>query len=575
MRDAAGFDAVSPLPEASPLVRFADLVLNLDASTLARDSGEAILLTRGEFALLRIFVGKPGRVLSRDTLLDAVTNRRFEPFDRSVDVLVAKLRRKIEPHPKHPRLIVTVPGEGYRFDGLTQPWSPRQKPSVALRASGDEDVGADRDPGSDALAAERSSAFAAAREAKMRMPGRREPPRFSIVILPFANIGGDQEQDYFADGVTDSLTTDLSRIRGAFVIGRSTAFVYKGEAADVRQIGRDLNVRYVLEGSVQRVGKRVRVNVQLIETETAAHLWAERFDKPVANLFDMQDEIVARLAGALNTELVTAEARRAEQAPTPDSMDLYFQGRAWLNKGRVPDNIARARSLFDRALAADPDNVDALVVLAAVDAIEGSSSFVDPAAAFLAAESKLDKALSSVPDHARGNMIVGYVHIMTKRAAQGIAECEHTLSLDRNLALAHAFIGLGKIYIGHAEETDNHIFEALRLSPHDPAAYLWMNYAGTAKNHLGRWDQAVAWFRRSIEANRNHPYTHFRLAAALAQLGRPEEAQSAVKAGFTLNPNFAISGARTAWTARSDDKTYLAQLEPILDGLRKAGVREG
>jgi tetratricopeptide (TPR) repeat protein len=218
---------------------------------------------------------------------------------------------------------------------------------------------------------------------------------------------------------------------------------------------------------------------------------------------------------------------------------------------------------------------DALVVLAAVDAIEGSSSFVDPAAAFLAAESKLVRALSSVPDHARGNMILGYVHIMTKRSAQGIAECEHTLSLDRNLAQAHAFIGLGKIYIGHAEETDNHIFEALRLSPHDTAAYLWMNYAGTAKNHLGRWDQAVAWFRRSIEANRNHPYTHFRLAAALAQLGRPEEAQSAVKAGFTLNPNFAISGARTAWTARSDDKTYLAQLEPILDGLRKAGVREG
>ena len=126
--------------------------------------------------------------------------------------------------------------------------------------------------------------------------GHREPPRLSIVVLPFANIGGDPEQEYFADGVTDSLTTDLSRIRGAFVIGRSTAFTYKGKAADVRQIGRELNVRYVLEGSVQRGGKRLRVNVQLLDAETASHIWAERFDKPVADLFDMQDEIVSRLA---------------------------------------------------------------------------------------------------------------------------------------------------------------------------------------------------------------------------------------------------------------------------------------
>ena len=152
------------------------------------------------------------------------------------------------------------------------------------------------------------------------------PPRLSIVVLPFANIGGDPEQEYFADGVTDSLTTDLSRIRGAFVIGRSTAFTYKGKAADVRQIGRELNVRYVLEGSVQRGGNRLRVNVQLLEAETASHIWAERFDKPIADLFDMQDEIVSRLANALGQELVRAEARRAERKANPDSMDHYFLG---------------------------------------------------------------------------------------------------------------------------------------------------------------------------------------------------------------------------------------------------------
>ena len=192
-----------------------------------------------------------------------------------------------------------------------------------------------------------------------------------MVVLPFANIGGDPEQQHFVDGVTESLTTDLSRIRHAVVIGRNTAFTYKGKPVDLKQIGRELNVRYVLEGSVQRGGNRMRVNVQLIDAETGNHLWAERFDKPLADLFDMQDEIVARLAGAFNAQLVAAEARRAEQAPTPDSMDLYFQGLAWLNKGVTPDNIARARSFFDRALAADPDNVDALIGSASADMVGG------------------------------------------------------------------------------------------------------------------------------------------------------------------------------------------------------------
>ena len=205
-------------------------------------------------------------------------------------------------------------------------------------------------------------------------PEKSAPPRLSMVVLPFANIGGGAEQEHFVDGVTESLTTDLSRIRGSFVIGRNTAFTYKGKAVDLKQIGRELNVRYVLEGSIQRGGNRMRVNVQLIDAETGNHLWAERFDKPLADLFDMQDEIVARLAGALNAQLVVAEARRAGQAATPNSIDLYFQGMAWFNKGLIPSNLAQAHGYFDRALAADPDNVEALIWLAGVEAIEGVNS---------------------------------------------------------------------------------------------------------------------------------------------------------------------------------------------------------
>ena len=192
-------------------------------------------------------------------------------------------------------------------------------------------------------------------------PDKAGPPRLSIVVLPFANIGGDPEQEYFVDGVTESLTTDLSRISGSFVIGRNTAFTYKGKHVDLKQIGRELNVRYVLEGSVQRSGNRLRINVQLIDAETGAHLWAERFEKPVADLFDMQDEIVARLANQLGTQLIAAEARRAEQAPHPNSMDLYFQGMACLNKGWITEHATQARGFFERALAIDPGNIEALV----------------------------------------------------------------------------------------------------------------------------------------------------------------------------------------------------------------------
>jgi TolB-like protein/Flp pilus assembly protein TadD len=408
----------------------------------------------------------------------------------------------------------------------------------------------------------------------VQAPEKSAPPRLSMVVLPFANIGGDPEQEHFVDGVTESLTTDLSRIPGAVVIGRNTAFTYKGKPVDLKQIGCELNVRYVLEGSVQRVGNRMRVNVQLIDAETGNHLWAERFDKPLADLFDMQDEIVARLASALNTQLVAAEARRSEQTPTPDSMDLYFQGLAWRNKGSTPDNVAQSRRFFDLALSADPDNVDALVASARADVVEGALLFTtDRIAAFAAAEAKLTKALSSVPDHARAHSLLGLVEILTKRAAEGIAECKHALELDRNLALAHSFIGIGKVLIGRAEETEAHIAEAVRLSPRDAMAYVWISIAGDAQNHLGCWEQAVAWFRRAIEANRNNP-VYFNLAAALAQLGRLDEARSAVRAGLALNPAYTISRRRATWTAQSDDPTYLAQLESIFEGMRKAGVPE-
>ncbi|MGH7090878.1 MAG: adenylate/guanylate cyclase domain-containing protein, partial [Stellaceae bacterium] len=297
-------------------------------------------------------------------------------------------------------------------------------------------------------------------------------PRLSIVVLPFANIGGDPEQEYFVDGVTESLTTDLSRIRGSFVIARNTAFTYKGKPIDVKQIGRDLNVRYVLEGSVQRGGARFRVNVQLIDAETGNHLWAERFDKPLADLLDMQDELVARLANQLGTELIAAEARRAEKAPNPDAVDLCFQGRAWLNKGINPEHFQKAHDYFAQALALDPDHVEALVGQAHISWQSVATFQTDRRGALAGGEAAATRALQLAPNHAAAHFVLGSIFVYAGHPSQGISEYERTLALDRNLAGAQAGFGYAKIFTGCAEAAEMPLREALRLSPRDTDAYM-------------------------------------------------------------------------------------------------------
>ena len=403
---------------------------------------------------------------------------------------------------------------------------------------------------------------------------RSVPPRLSIVVLPFVNIGGDPEQEYFIDGVTESLTTDLSHIPGTFVIACNTALTYKGKPFDVKTVGRELNVRYVLEGSVQRGGNRMRVNAQLIDAESGNHLWADRFDKPVADFFDMQDEIVARIANRLSVELASAEARRSERAPNPDSIDLLFQGVAWLFKGPTSENLSRARGFFEHAVALDPGNANALVEMALVDFLAATFLFPDDRAARLAAaEAASTKAISLVPEHALAHLCFGCVLGVTNRAEQGIAECEHALAINRNLAAAHALIGIFKAHVGRAEETEAYVQEALRLSPRDTEAFYWLMFVGIAKNLLGRHDEAISWLQRSIEANRNNPMSHFMLAAALALLNRLEEARAAAHVGFALNPQYTIARVRAA--LQSDNPVFLTEREVIIEGLRRAGVPEG
>jgi TolB-like protein len=398
-------------------------------------------------------------------------------------------------------------------------------------------------------------------------------PRLSIVVLPFLDLRGHPDQEYFVDGITESLTTDLSRIPDAFVIARNTAFTYKGKAVDVKQVGRELGVRYALEGSVLGDGGQLRVNVRLVDTESGSHAWAERFDLERGELFAVQDEIVAHLARAMDAQLTEAEARRAErsQPADPNALDLVFRGSAAFNRGHDPANLLRAERFFEEALALAPGNVKALVGLAIAKFAFAATYTTDDRTTYLtAAEAVVMKALALAPDDARAHGALGWIYMATNRPAGGIAQAERSIALDRNLAPSYAAIGWAKPMLGRAEETEGHIAQAFRLSPRDMFAYIWCHIAGVAKLALGRDDEAVAWLRRSVEANRRYPMAQFTLAAALAQQGKTAEARAAAAAGLAFVPTFSVRRYREG--ASSDNPTYLAYRQHIYVGLLKAGV---
>jgi TolB-like protein len=513
---------------------FEDYTLDSRRRELRRGA-ELVPITPQVFDLLDYLIQNRERVVSKADLISAVWNGRIVS-DAALTTRLNAARSAIGDTGENQRLIKTLPRKGFRFVGTVREAQRSVTTPVGSAA--------------------------------------HSPPRLSIVVLPFANLSDDLGQDYFVDGITENLTTDLSRIRGSFVIGRHTAFTYQRKAVDLKQVGRDLNVRYVLEGSVQRGGNRLRVNVQLVDAETGAHLWADRFDNPLADLLDMQDNIVSRLANILHAQLIEAEAQRAAGSVDPDAMDLCFQGRAWVHKGLIAEHLIQARSFFERALAIDLWNIEALVGAAFVDLTMGADMLTDNRSALLsAAETNAIKALSFGPNHARAHMILGGVYFFTNRAAQGISECEQALALDRNLANAHGFLGNGKYLMGQSAETESHILEAFRLSPHDLATYWWLFSVGLAKLQLGADAEATGWLQRSIDARRNFPFAHFALASALGLLGALDEAQSAAKTGLALVPSFTIRRFRAAKS--SDNPTYLAGRERLCEGMRIAGVPEG
>ena len=406
--------------------------------------------------------------------------------------------------------------------------------------------------------------------------GEPSPPRLSLVVLPFINIGGSAEDDPFVDGITETLTTDLSRWPGVFAISRTTAFGYKGKPVDTRQIGRELGVRYVLEGSVQNAGERIRFNAQLVDAESGAHLWAERFDKQRTDLLDMQDEVTTRLAHAIHIELIVAESRRAarEHPDRLDSVDHTLLGWAAWYRHRSLEAARQARRFFEAALRLEEHNIGALLGLADTHMSEVNMySSDDRAGQIRAAEAAVKKALALAPDNAPAHVTYGTVLYAMCAPERALREFQLAIGLDGNLAVAHAYLGLMKFFLGRAGETRTHVEHAMRLSPHDPLLFRWHLFIGLADIYLGRAVHALGSLRKSVEINPNWGLSHFVLAGALALAGLLGEAAEVCAIARQLAPNFTIAKYRAE--AISDNPVYLTQRKLLDRGLCLAGVPEG
>jgi adenylate cyclase len=437
-------------------------------------------------------------------------------------------------------------------------------------------------------------AFALRREAIADLPASIMPPaapisqpvvapRMSIVVLPFANLSNDPEQQYFADGITEDLTTDLSRIAGVdigdrmFVISRNTAFTYREKPVDTKQIGRELGVRYVMEGSVQRSGSRVRVTAQLIDAETGGHLWAERFDRNTSDLFALQSEITGRIAAALGLELMSAEASR----PTdhPEALDYFFRARAARNKGPGRDSFAEGIALSEHALALDPRSVEVLAGSAALLSGRVMNGLADsPAADLERAKRLVAQALAISPRSPAANMAKALWLKAAGRYEEAIPQFEMLIALDPNSVLALANLGQCKLVTGSIDEAIALQEQVIRLSPLDP--FNGNRYFTIGNAHLlqSRIDEAIVWLEKGRNLSPRVAFTHSYLASAYALKGEIERAAAELAEARRLSPEGSYSSIAhlkaNRWFSNSAPKVRALCETTFFAGLRKAGMPE-
>ncbi len=401
-------------------------------------------------------------------------------------------------------------------------------------------------------------------------------PRLSLVVLPFANLNNDPEQDYFADSITTDLTTDLAQMPGAFVIGRGTAFTYKNKQVDLKTLGKELGIRWAVQGAVRRNGDHVRVNVSLTDLPTGRDVWSDRFDGDRTNPAALQDQITARLARSLDIELIQAESRRSEtdRSRNPDAMDFSMRGWAKLYERRSKTQIAQAKDLFDSALHLDQDNVDAMIGKAwclALGVVFGSSASV--AEDKKIATDLIDGALSKRPATAMALVVKGDT-LRFGSPEEALPDYDAALEINPNFALAYGTKGIALILSGRARESFSASQLALRLSPKDPSAVGWRFNVCHAHLHLHEYKEAIEECRRTINMNNVFWFAYVDLISAYGTTGQLEQARQTLAELNKIQPDFTVQWHREFLYAMSSNPQFRREIDDLLDGLRKGGARE-
>jgi TolB-like protein/Tfp pilus assembly protein PilF len=519
--------------------RFGEHVLDTERRELRRGA-EPISLEPQVFDLLVHLVRCRDRVVSKDDLIESIWGGRIVS-DSALASRLNSARRAVGDSGAAQSVIRTLHGKGVRFIG---------------------DVREDRGP----LAQTEIPRIAVAEPTAARL---------SIVVLPFANLSSDPEQQYFADGITGNLTTDLSRIPDMLVISRNTAFTYRNRPLDTRQIGRELGVRYVLEGEVQRSENQVRVTAQLIDAETDVHLWAERFTGDAGDLFTLQDEITSQIAAALDLELVEAEASRPTE--NLDTWDYILRGRATRLRPPSRENRAEAIMWFERALALDPQSVRAQSWLAIALTARVLDFMAGTAAADIArAQGLAEQAAAAAPRSALARFATGQVLRAQHRYEAAIPEYETVVALNRNWAHSYSHLGWCKFMTGAIEALIPTQEQAIRISPRDPQIGLFFSRIGCVHLLQSRTDEAIVWYERARNATPAHPQFRTFLAAAYALKGDTGRAADELAEARNLvgdNHYSSIAKLRASGSWGSPQIQALTETS-YFAGLRKAGLPE-
>jgi TolB-like protein/DNA-binding winged helix-turn-helix (wHTH) protein/Tfp pilus assembly protein PilF len=477
--------------------------------------------------VLRVLLERRGDLVSRDEIMAAAWPGTVVE-DNNLNVQISTLRRVLDQGRAQGGCIQTVPGRGYRFvvpvtraDSALSSGNRSSRSVTHNAPTQDRGARARQRVWGGVIASVLGVLIIVAVAGPWRVPWWRNShpaPRLSIVVLPFANLSGDPDQQYFADGITEDVTFDLSRIVNMFVISRNTAFTYWNKPVNTNQIGRELGVRYVLEGSVQRSDQEVRVTTQLIDAETDAHVWAERFELKRANLFAVQNEITGKIAYTLGLELVAAEAARPSD--NPDAMDFILRGRALTLKPPSREMFAEMIGYYEHAVALDPRSVEAKSWLTTALMGRVLNGMADSAAIDIKrAEGLVGEALAMSPRNSHAHLARGFVLFAQNRVEEAIPEYETALASNRNWALVIATLGWLKFMAGLLDDAIPLQEQALRLSPRDSLIGVWYQRIGTVHLLQSRTDDAIPWLEKARNANPVHPGPHAWLASAYALKG--------------------------------------------------------